>query len=194
MAIANKGGAAALQAVLGEKSIDEHAKISDYCWLSQIIKRRVPAGFETNFKEFVLPRLAMCFDDELDELKANVGMIRNGAKINATIDNARIMVDSADEHGAADRLLAEWPDLGFIGLLALLKKRGGRLGGNTGQYVLRFMGKRADVFSKEGVPPLIRQGVISKRVLSAVQEAFNQWSRETGRDLSQLSRDLAASV
>jgi hypothetical protein len=38
------------------------------------------------------------------------------------------------------------------------------------------------------------EGVISKRVVSAVQEAFNQLSRETGRDLSQLSRVLAASV
>ena len=136
----------------------------------------------------------MYSDDELSKLKANVGMIRNGAKINAAIDNALIMVDPADEHGAADRLFAEWPDLGFIGLLALLKKRGGRPGGNTGQYVLRFMGKRAYVFSKNGVVPLIRQGVISKRVVSAVQEAFNQLSRETGRDLSQLSRVLAASV
>ena len=80
-----------------------------------------------------MPRLlAMYSDDELGKLKANVGMIRNGAKINAAIDNALIMVDPADEHGAADRLFAEWPDLGFIGMLALLKKRGGRLGGNTG--------------------------------------------------------------
>ena len=156
-------------------------------------------GFEAAFEGFEPRRLAMYADDELDRLMADAGIIRNGAKIKAAIDNARFIVDLADQHGAAGRLFAEWPDSDLAGLLALLKKRGSRLGGNTGQYVLRFMGKPAYIFSKDVVTALIREGVIdkpatSKRACAAVQEAFNQWSRETGRDLSQLSRILAASV
>ena len=96
-------------------------------------------------------------------------------------------------------MLAEWPDSDFIDLLALLKKRGSRLRGNIGQYVLRFMGEPAYIFSKDVVMALIRESVIdkpatSKRAFAEAQEAFNQWSRETGRDLSQISRLLAAIV
>jgi hypothetical protein len=137
----------------GKKLVDERAEISDYCWLSQMIRRLFQAGFGTDLKEFVPRRLAMFSDEELDKLKANVGVIRNGAKINATIDNDRTMADPADEHGAADRLFVEWRDLGFIGLLAFLKKRGGQLGSNIGQYVLHFMGKWAYVFPRMGCCP-----------------------------------------
>jgi hypothetical protein len=34
----------------------------------------------------------------------------------------------------------------------------------------------------------------SKKAVTATRDAFNQWSQETGRDLSALSRILAASV
>ena len=54
------------------------------------------------------------------------------------------------------------------------------------------------MLSKDVTAALIRAGVVdkaptSKKAIAAVQDAFNQWSRETGRDLSGLSWILAAS-
>jgi len=218
--IANKGGAAALEATFPvAKSVEELAENLDDRWLFQMIKRVSQAGFmwsmveakwdgfEATFEGFVPRGLAMYADDELDELMADVGIMRNGAKIKAAIHDARFMVDLADEHGAVGGLFAEWPVSDFIGLLALLKECGSRLGGDTGQSILRFMGKPYPAFHEETRLYLLqgrgagldRQGVIdkpapSKWAFAALQEAFNQWSRETGRDLSQLSRILAASV
>jgi 3-methyladenine DNA glycosylase Tag len=212
MAIANKGGAAALEEILPiSVESEELAKVPDHRWLSMMTKRIFQSGFvwsvveakwdgfEAAFEGFEPRRLAMYGDEDLDRLVSDSAIIRNGMKIKSAIENARFLVDLADEHGAAGRLFANWPDSGYIGLLDLLKKQGSRLGGNTGQYILRSMGKPAFVLSKDVVAALIRESVVdkpptSKKAISAVQDAFNQWSQETGRDLSSLSRILAASV
>ena len=47
---------------------------------------------------------------------------------------------SRKEHGSFGKFLAKWPSSDQIGLLDLLAKRGSRLGGNTGQMLLRFIG------------------------------------------------------
>ena len=44
------------------------------------------------------------------------------------------------------KLIAEWPSEDITGLWAFLKKNGSRLGGNTGPYALRTLGK--DTFKK----------------------------------------------
>jgi 3-methyladenine DNA glycosylase Tag len=212
MAIANKGGEAALEAVLPKPvSVAELATISDDRWLSQMTKRVFQAGFvwsvveakwagfEAAFEGFVPRRLVMYGDEEFDRLTSDAGIIRNGPKIKSAIDNARFLADLAEEHGSASYVFANWPDEDYVGLLALLKKRGSRLGGNTGPYILRSMGKPAFIFSKDVVTALIRENVVdkpptSKKAIAAVQEIFNQWSQETGRNLSSLSRILAASV
>lgn len=211
-AIANKGGLSALEEILPvAKSVGELRAIADDRWLSQMTKRIFQAGFvwsvvenkwdgfEAAFEGFEPRRLAMYADEEFDRLMADTGIIRNGAKIRSALDNARFLVDLAEEHGSASVFFADWPDSDYIDLLDLLKKRGSRLGGNTGQYLLRFMGKPAFVFSNDVVAALIREGVVDKAPTSkgarkAVQAAFNQWNEETGRDHSQLSRILAASV
>jgi 3-methyladenine DNA glycosylase Tag len=156
-------------------------------------------GFETAFEGFEPRRLAMYADEELDRLIGGAGIIRNGVKIRSAIENARFLVDLADEYGAAGAFFANWPDADYIGLLDLIKNHGNRLGSNTGQYVPRSMGKPAFVLSKDVTAALIREGVVdkaptSKKAIAAVQNAFNQWDRETGRDLSGLCRILAASV
>lgn len=212
MAVANKGGMAALGEILPKPvSVEELAKTPDHRWLSMMTKRIFQSGFvwsvveakwdgfEAAFEGFEPRRLAMYGDEELDRLIGDASIIRNGSKIKSAMDNARFLVDLADEHGAAGPFFAHWPDADYIGLLDLLKKRGSRLGGNTGAYVLRSMGKPAFVLSKDVVAALIREGIVdkpptSRKAMAAVQDAFNQWSQETGRDLSGLSRILAASV
>lgn len=212
-AIANKGGLPALEALLPHAlSADELAAIPDDRWLSMMTKRIFQSGFvwsvveakwdgfENAFEAFEPRRVSMFNDEDLDRLVSDAGIIRNGAKIRSAIENARFLVDLADESGgAAAKVFAQWPDADYIDLLDMLKKRGSRLGGNTGQYVLRAMGKPAFVLSKDVVAALIREGVVdkpptSKKEMAATRDAFNQWSQETGRDLSVLSRILAASV
>jgi len=86
----------------------------------------------------------------------------------------------------------------MVGLWAVLKKRGARLGGNTGPYFLRFIGKDSFLLSADVVAALIRAKVVDKNPtgkadLAKVQAAFNKWHEETGRSYTQLSRILAYS-
>jgi 3-methyladenine DNA glycosylase Tag len=81
----------------------------------------------------------------------------------------------------------------------MMKKRGARLGGATGQYFLRFMGVDSFILSRDVTARLIAEGVIdksptSKRAMTAVQAAFNQWQEQSGRSLTEISRILAMSV
>ena len=96
-------------------------------------------------------------------------------------------------------MFADWPEADYVGLLYLLKTRGSRLGGTTGQYLLRGMGKDSFVLSRDVTAALIREGVVdkpagSKRDLRRVQEAFNTWREESGRTLAEISRTLACTV
>ena len=83
--------------------------------------------------------------------------------------------------------------------MSLLKARGARLGGMTAQYFLRFSGWDAWMLSGDVVAALIREGVIekaptSKKAMAAVQGAFGDWSKESDRSMSEISRILAFSV
>ena len=83
--------------------------------------------------------------------------------------------------------------------IRVLKKRGSRLGGTTGQLALRFMGKESFILTGDVVNALIRENVIdndrmSKKNLSAAQAAFNDWKTTSGRSLNEISRILAFSV
>ena len=212
LAVANKGGMEALEQLLPTPlPPEELAAIPDDRWLSMMTKRIFQSGFvwyvieakwpgfEDAFEGFEPRRVAMYGDEDLDRLISDARIVRNGAKIRSAIENAGFLTALAEEGGSAAKVFAAWPDEDYIGLLDMLKKRGSRLGGNTGQYVMRSMGKPAFVLSKDVVAALIREGVVdkpptSKSALAAVQDAFSHWSQETGRDLSALSRILAASV
>ncbi|NKF33638.1 3-methyladenine DNA glycosylase, partial [Pseudomonas sp. BGM005] len=75
------------------------------------------------------------------ELTLDERIIRNGAKIMSVRANAAFFRELAREHGSAGAFLADWPREDQIGLLDLLSKRGSRLGGMTGQYFLRGIGR-----------------------------------------------------
>src|SRR6202044_1499121 len=76
-------------------------------------------------------------------------------------------------------------------------KRGGRLGGNTGQMLLRFLGWDGFVSSRDVVACLRDAGldvadeVKSKRSLNLVQDQFNAWANETALPYAHLSRICA---
>ena len=87
-----------------------------------------------------------------------------------------------------------------MGLLEVMAKRGNRLGGNSGQMLLRFLGYNAFVTSKDVVACLRDAGldigteVKSKGDLAKVQAQFNAWAEETGLPYVQLSRICALSI
>ena len=67
--------------------------------------------------------------------------------------------DIAKEHGSFGKMLSAWPASDEIGLLTLLAKRGNRLGGNTGQMLLRFLGWDGFVLSRDVVACLRDAGL-----------------------------------
>ena len=125
--------------------------------------------------------------------------MRNAKKIQSVRGNAVFIREVREEHGSFGAFLAAWPRQDFVGLWDLLKRRGDRLGGQTGRFFLRFVGWDTPIFSPDVVKALIGQGVVekaptSKKALLAVQEAFLVWQEESGRDLCQISRILSATI
>lgn len=212
IAAERKGGEKELQALLEPPaSARALAKTGDDRWLAEMTKCIFRAGFnwkvveamwpgfEAAFDGFDVNRCAMLSDDDIDRLVTDTRIVRHGPKIRAVRENAVFLTDLARENGSAAKVFAEWPDDDYVGLLAMLKKRASRLGGNTGQYFLRFMGKDGFILSKDVVGRLIAEGVVdkapsSKRDMAAVQQAFNQWRRQSGRSLKEISRLLAFSI
>ncbi len=212
IAVERKGSKEAVEAHLPKaKTKAELAALPDNRWLAEMARAIFQAGFswkvieakwpgfEVAFEGFEPARVAMYGDDDLARLISDKGIVRNGPKITAVIENAIFLTDLARENGSAAKALADWPDEDYIGLLEFLKKRGSRLGGNTGQRVCRAVGKPSFIFSTDVVARLIAEGIVdkepsSKREMAAVQAAFNEWSDQSGRSLSAISRLLAMTV
>lgn len=169
---------------------------SGFSW--EVIEKKWP-GFEAAFDRFEPKKVAAYGDEKLDALLKDTRIVRNGAKIMATIENARFIVATAKAHGSFGKFLANWPETDQVGLMDHLKKNASRLGGATVQYFLRFEGWDAFILSGDVVKALIREGVVtkeptSKKDMAAVQAAFNAWREESGRPVREISRILALSV
>jgi 3-methyladenine DNA glycosylase Tag len=164
LAIEKKGGAAQLSALLAEhngpKTPEELETIGDDRWLSmftktifqagfswKVIEKKWP-GFEEAFEGFDTARLAFLPDEAFEALLNNKAIVRNAMKIKSVQANAIFLRDLAEEHGSASKCFAQYPVEDQIGLMDILKKRGSRLGGNSGQYALRFMGKETFIRSR----------------------------------------------
>jgi len=164
----------------------------------EVIENKWP-GFEAAFKKFDPHRVAFFSDDDVARLLKDTRIVRNGAKIKATIANARFVVDTAKQHGSFGAFLKGWPTSDQIGLMAHLKKHAAHLGGTAAMYFLRFNGWDSFILSGDVVKALIREGVVdkaptSKAELKAVQAAFNAWTKESKRPQREVSRILALSV
>lgn len=156
-------------------------------------------GFEEAFFGFNPKRVAFFDDDDVARLLGDTRIVRHGPKIVATVENARFVVRVADEYGSFSKFLKQWPEDDQVGLLDYLKKHGARLGGNTGQYFLRFNGWDGFIISRDVAAALVRDGVVDKpptgkAAMRKVQEAFNRWHAETGKSRVEISRTLALSI
>ena len=208
-----KGGPKALSKLLPPKPDPKAlAKLGDDRVLAEMTRRAFSAGFawsvieakwpgfEKAFLTFEPGRLSLQPDEFWDGLMKDTSIVRNGAKIMSVRANASFVRDVAREHGSFGKWLSKWPASDEIGLLELLGKRGSRLGGNTGQMLLRFLGWDGFVTSRDVVACLrdagldVAEAITSKRDLAKVQAQFNAWAEETGLPYTQMSRICAMSI
>ena len=105
----------------------------------------------------------------------------------------------AEKHGSFSQFIADWPTDNIIGLWAYLKKHGARLGGNTGPYALRALGKDTFLLSRDveaylRAHELIDGGLQTKKSLQAAQDFFNELQQQSGYSLQALSQLVAYGV
>lgn len=189
----------ALAAIPDDRWLAMMAKVIFQAGISwQMVEAKWP-GIEDAFDGFAPGPLSMMDDDRFDALLADRRIIRSGAKLAAIRDNAAFVRRASAEAGGFGRRIADWPGSDFAGLLAWLGSEGSRLGGNSGAYVLRFMGRDGWILSRDVVARLRAEGVIdgpatSRKAMAAVQAAFDRWQAESGLPLTTISRTLAQSI
>ena len=205
------GGAQALTGRLPRpKSADELRATPDDRYLSQMSLRIFRAGlkhsvvdarwpaFEDAFLGFEPRRVVAMSDEEVEGLLQDERLIRHWAKLKSVRANAAAIVRLADR-GGMGAWLADWPREDVVALWAELGKRFAQLGGNSGPYFLRMVGKDTFILSPSVVSALNHWDAFegtpkSKGDRAKVQEVFNAWLRSTSRPLCQLSMILALSV
>ena len=211
-AASRKGGEKIIEGMISKpKSAAALVRIPDDRLLSGMAKAVFRAGFnwsvidrkwpdiELAFNGFDPHRIAFLSDDDLDILLKDARIIRHWRKLKAIRANAQYIVDLAAEHGTAAKYFGDYPSADYVGLLGDLKKRAAYLGGTTGQYFLRELGKDSFVLSKDVIAALRRENVFdgsptSKSSLAEIQRAFNEWVDDGGESLTRVSRVLAFTV
>ncbi len=194
----------------GPKSAAALAAIPDDRWLATFTKSIFQSGFnwkvieakwdgfEDAFRGFDIAACAFMPDEWFEELCTDTRIVRYPAKIRSVQENAQF-IQSLQDQGGAGTVIGHWPGEDYIDLLEMLKKDATRLGGVTGQYALRFMGRDGFILSRDVVARLVAEGVIdkaptSKKALRAVQDAINTWRDQSGASLIEISRVLALSI
>ena len=205
-------GSAAIEARLVQpRPAAEIAALAEDRWLSQMMLRVFRAGlrhelvdrkwpaFEAAFAGFDPEACARLADERIEELLADRALIRNLPKLRAVRANARAILVLRAEAGGIGRWVADWPGADIVSLWDELARRFEQLGGNSGAYLLRMVGKDTFILTESVVRALHHWDVLegepkTKSARAAVQAAFNRWADETGRPLCQLSQILAMSV
>jgi len=207
-----KGGTAGLEYLLSTPLSDKQLlKITDDRWLAEFTKKVFQSGFvwrvvrnkwpdfERVFFEFNIDKILLMPDEMLENKASDPSIIRNYNKVKTVRDNA-MMIDSVrQQHGSFAKFVADWPSNDIIGLWTYIKKHGARLGGNTGPYSLRMVGKDTFLFSRDVEQYLRHHGVFeggisSKRSLGQIQAFFNDMQQQSGRSLQEISQIIAFSV
>lgn len=212
-ATARHGGSKALDELMPKvRSTRALAASGNDRWLAEMTRCIFQAGFvwrvvnqkwddfEDVFFGFPPEKVVLLSPDQIDRICQNPRIIRNRQKVLTVQHNAQWLLDVSREHGSFGKMICHWPGDDLIGLFALLKKKGARLGGMTGQRVLRNMGKDTFVLTGDVVKCLRRAGLDitetpnTQREMKLIQAAFDQWHHESDRPYSHLSRIAACSV
>jgi 3-methyladenine DNA glycosylase Tag len=207
-----KGGPVVLESLLSQPlSQAEVAQISDDRFLAEFSKKVFQSGFvwrvvrnkwpdfERVFWGFDIDKLLLMPDEMLESKAQDPSIIRNFSKVKTIRENALMIDRIRQEHGCVGHFVAQWPADDIIGLWAYLKRCGARLGGNTGPYALRALGKDTFLLTRD-IEAYFRQrdvisgGVQSKRNLAAIQQSFNELQQQSARSLQEISLIIANSV
>lgn len=212
MAAERKGSfGAVLEAIDPPKTHAQLSSVPDDRWLSMMTKCVFRAGFnwkviehkwsgfEAALDAFSVGRCALMDDAWFDELASDKRIVRNPQKIQTVQQNAAMIAEHSSRAGGFGKFVADWPVSDYVGLVQCLKSEGARLGGTTGQYVLRSMGKESFILTRDVVARLIAERIVdkapaSKRALADVQTAFNTWRDQSGQPFNVISRVLAQTV
>ena len=207
-----KGGESSLKALMplvaDSKTIVQY---SDAQLLSEISKKVFQCGFvwrivdnkwpayEQAFFDFEPHKVLMLSPEQLQQRASDENLIRHLKKTMAIYDNALMVHDVKLKYGSFAKYIADWPSDDIIGLWNELKRLGNRLGGNTGPYFLRAIGKDTFLLTEDikaylKAHKLIDFGFNSKSGLKQVQIVFNRWQKESDLSLAQISRIVACSV
>lgn len=208
-----KGGQAQLASLLPPiKSIEQVSAQTDDRLLSMMTQCIFQSGFrwnvvdkkwpefETVFHQFNPEVLELLSTEDLEVFAKDARIIRNMQKIMTVPKNAQWINEIAIQHGSFANFIALWPPSNIIELFKLLKKRGARLGGNTGPRVLRMAGVDSFILSPDVLIALRRADIgfygsaTSMKDLHLIQTAFNVWHKETQLPYTHLSKILAFSV
>lgn len=210
-AVQLKGSRAAVDALLPEiASAAELLARSDEQYLSLMGLRIFRAGlkhsvvdakwpkFEEAYGGFNLHWVAGLSDEQLENIMAKPGLIAHWGKHKAVRHNAAWLAEIVRQHGSLGQFLAGWPVEDISGLWLLMKKQGAHLGGASAAAFLRMVGKDTFRLSEDVLVQLRALGVLDKaefptsqRDMKAVQQAFNQWHKQSGLPLTHLSRMLS---
>ena len=181
-------------------------------WLAQMTRCVFQAGFvwrvvdnkwddfEDVFFGFPPEKIVLLSPEQLDKFSQNPRIIRNRQKVLTVQHNAHFIQDVTRQYGNFGKFVSQWPDEDLIGLFAYLKKHGARLGGMSGQRVLRNMGRDTFVVTGDVTRCLISSGLdikpqpTSQREMKLIQSAFNHWHEESGLPYAHISRIAALSV
>ncbi len=156
-------------------------------------------GFEEVFWGFEPFKLELASDEQIERMAQEKRIIRNYTKVKAVRENAVFVKEISDKHKGFGRFIANWPEEEITQLWLFLKKEGCRLGGNTGPYFLRTMGKDTFLLTRDIVAYLIGQGLVerhpnSQRDLKLVQSTFNDWQQQSGFSMAEMSKIVACSL
>jgi 3-methyladenine DNA glycosylase Tag len=208
-----KGGDKVLESLMPKRPDNKAlAKLGDDRVLSEMSARVFSAGFvwsvidnkwpgfEEAFLEFHPKRLLFQPAEFWEKLASDKRIVRNPQKIRSVRENAKFVSEIAAEHGSFGKFLASWPADDQVGLLEVFARRGSRLGGFSGQYLLRFLGWDAFVLSGDVLRCLRDAGVAisatgtSKKDLRLAQAQLNAWAKESGLSITHVSRTCALSI
>lgn len=188
---------------------------SGFVW--RVVRQKWP-GFCELFFDFDIEKVLLLSDEMLEKKAADPRIIRNLSKVFTIRDNALMIFnvqqqevqqqevqqqeaqqqEVQQEQQSFARFIADWPTDNIIGLWAYLKKHGARLGGNTGPYALRAIGKDTFLLTQDIEAYLRAYGVFdgginSQRSLKQIQQQFNLWQQQSGLSLQEISQIVALS-
>ena len=208
-----KGGEAALAELMPKvRSPRALSATKNDRWLAEMTRCIFQAGFvyrvvnhkwddfEDVFFGFPPEKILMLSPDQIDRFAQNPRIIRNRQKVLSIQSNAQYILDVSKDHGSFGKFVSRWPADDLVGLFQHMKKEGSRLGGMTGQRILRNMGKDTFVVTGDVVRCLRRAGVDvtstpnTQREMKLIQSAFNAWHSESEFAYAHLSRICACSV